>query len=137
DLLSFHAKAQRMVHLWRREQAEEVAEKEPNDSDVEEVAAPKIETVPEEAAGLTPPCELASVESRPGPEEIGDHAEIGIEPEEELVEPVHDPVPFSLPPACSGFEPAISRSIRCTIADAIWQSAAVCSSRGVSNRTGG
>src|SRR5215813_3548179 len=86
QLFAFHRNAERLVDLWRREQAEEMAEEEQQNADVEKHAAPIELLSAQELARLGTPSVLAAVEPRPAAQEKHDHAEIGIEAEQELVD---------------------------------------------------
>ena len=88
-LLGFRAQAEGVVDLGRRQEAEEVAEEQAEDADVEQDAAPDQLLAPQQLARLGPPGVLAAIEARPAAEEEGHHAKIRVEAEQELIEVGH------------------------------------------------
>ena len=89
QLLGFRAEPERVIDLGRRQQAEEVAEEQAEDADVEQDAAPEQLLAPQQLARLAAPGVLAAIEARPAAEEEGHHAQVRIEAEQELVEVGH------------------------------------------------
>jgi hypothetical protein len=65
-----------------------MTEEEKQDSDVKEDAPPDQLVTAQELTRLRAPSVLATVEPHPASEEVYDHAEIGIEAEQEIVDEV-------------------------------------------------
>src|SRR5690606_37038167 len=92
-LLRLHAQAERVVDLRRRQQAEEMAEEQAEDADMEQNAAPDQLLAPEKLARLAAPGVLAAIEAGPAAQEEDGHADVGVDAEQEAFEVIHGSTP--------------------------------------------